>query len=100
MALDKLLQEKRDELRAFSQAFGLRDDWHEPDNQSVVARVVGDHLDNAFGEHISFLAVEEGRQEFVVIIQCNDTELAKDKGVNRTLSINLATLLALACDKG
>lgn len=37
------------QLAAFADVHQMRDDWHEPDEQGIVARVVGSRLDNAFG---------------------------------------------------
>lgn len=62
-------------------------DMHGPDEQGISAHVIGDHLDNAMGEHISATAVRNGSQEFVVI-------LVDEQG--RQFLINLATLIALA----
>lgn len=62
-----------------------RYDMHEPDEQEVSATVIGDHLDNAMGNHV----MEEGhRQEFLVIIK-NDLTGEEEK-------FNLANLIALA----
>lgn len=66
---------------------GCRPDMHEPDEQGIKARVVGDHLDNAMGEYISADQIEGGYQEFVVILERDGIEREK---------INLATLIALA----
>jgi hypothetical protein len=59
---------------------------HEPDEQGLSARVVGDHLDNAAGNSIHGDAVQLGYQEFIVI-------LARDHNVEL---FNLADLIALA----
>ena len=63
-----------------------RNDMHEPDEQNLKARVIGDHLDNACGEHIGVKQIAEGFQEFVIVLE-------KD---NEYESFNLATLIALA----
>lgn len=63
-----------------------RYDMHEPDEQGLKARVVGNKLDNAMGNHIGLKAMEQGWQEFVVILE-------KD---NEIEIFNLATLIALA----
>ena len=60
-----------------------RTDWHEPDEQDIECVVVGDHLDNAFGNRITG---DRGFQEFVVQLRSPTADL----------DINLATLLALA----
>ena len=60
-----------------------REDMHEPDQQGLSARVIGDELDNAFGEEVT---TGLGFQEYLVIIE-------KDGKAQR---FNLATLIALA----
>jgi len=62
---------------------GCREDMHEPDEQDIKAYVIGDHLDNAFGNSIT---LNDGFQEFVVVIRRNE----------KTEKFNLATLIALA----
>ncbi len=76
----------RTKLRAFAEKYHLREDWHEPDEQGVSAVVRGRELDNAFGDGGGF----EGERPFekVVVLKVNGED---------TLQINLATLLALAC---
>ncbi len=69
---------------------GCRPDMHEPDEQSIKAHVVGDHLDNAFGEHIDVRMIEGRYQELVVII-----ERIEDAKI-RVERFNLASLIALA----
>lgn len=66
---------------------GCRDDMHEPDEQGVTAHVVGYTLDNAMGDDLHIKAIEEGWQEIVVLI-------TKDQ--NTTVTLNLASLIALA----
>ena len=92
--MDEGLKAKRTELRKFAKKHGLREDWHEPDEQEVSARVVGTHLDNAFGESIGSKGVLEGFQEIVVIVE-------REHGVGgQRILINLSTLLAIACASG
>jgi len=61
----------------FAQTTGVRQDWHEPDEQDVTAYVSGDRLDNA-----------GTRGEIVVAVD----------GPDAYVSVNLATLLAIAAD--
>lgn len=82
--MDSRLKDIRKRLLAITK--GCTDDMHEPDNQDISARIVGDHLDNAFGEHIGTEAIEEGYQEYVVILRRN----------NKFEKFNLADLIALA----
>ena len=70
--------------RLLSFTEGCREDFHEPDEQDITAKVIGDHLDNAMGSCINdepFLS-----QEYLVL-------LTRD---NKTEVFNLATLIALA----
>ena len=62
-----------------------RHDMHEPDEQGISAEVIGDHLDNAMGNHI--MIEPNARQEFVVLLRNED---------NDELHVNLADLIALA----
>jgi hypothetical protein len=66
-----------------------RYDMHEPDEQGVKARVIGDHLDNAMGNHIIDDLLIRGSHEFVVVIEREDWK------PHITL-FNLADLIALA----
>lgn len=77
----------RDELNRLQNITrGCRPDMHEPDEQDLKAQVIGDHLDNAMGDHISEDAIRGGFQELVVILR---------RG-SEVEAINLATLIALA----
>lgn len=71
---------------------GCRPDLHEPDEQDLKARVVGDHLDNAYGETVMERMIVEGYQEFVVILK----RFHAGTGRHQTECFNLATLIALA----
>lgn len=72
------------ELARWANDHGLRPDWHEPDEQGVSARVVGDHLDNAMG---AAAAAAENVGELNIVL----TVYGKDAAV-----VNLATLLSWA----
>lgn len=63
-----------------------RPDMHEPDEQGVNCRVVGYHLDNAFGDSIFESAVANGYQEYVVVIEKDGDQEC----------FNLANLIAIA----
>lgn len=81
-------------LSEFAQAHGLRPDWHEPDNSGVGARVIGTHLNNAFGAMAGRQVSSDGHDfgEFNVILTVED-----DEGVPRDAAVvNLASLLAIA----
>lgn len=79
------LEQKHQELVEFTKDCRL--DMHEPDEQGISARVVGDHLDNAMGDEVDAKAIRGGFQEYVVILQNAKRE---------TLEVNLATLIAMA----
>lgn len=76
--------------RLLSITTGCRPDMHEPDEQGLKARVVGDHLDNAFGDRVDVEQITKGFQEFVVILE------RFDGGEFRIETFNLADLIALA----
>lgn len=76
--------------RLLSITKGCRPDMHEPDEQGLKARVVGDHLDNAFGEQVREEMITGGYQEFVVCLERDDEKQMKYE------RFNLATLIALA----
>lgn len=81
-------------LSEFAQEHGLRPDWHEPDNSGVGARVIGTHLDNAFGAMAGRQVSFDGHDfsEFNVILTVED-----DEGVPQDAAVvNLASLLAIA----
>lgn len=94
MSHGKRINEPR-QLRALARQLGVRDNWHEPDEQDVTAIVRGTEFDNAgFWGHDAKGARDahfDGRQEIWV-------ELFKDG--QPVAEINLATLLAMACGYG
>lgn len=63
------------------------EEMHEPDNEGVSATVVGDHLDNAFGDSILSIDSPKCPQEYVVVLL--DTKGRKE-------NFNLSSLIALA----
>ena len=76
----------RDVARLHEITHECREDMHEPDEQDLKARVIGDHLDNAMGESINEKAIAGGYQEYVVVLE-------RDGKQER---FNLACLIALA----
>jgi hypothetical protein len=82
--------------RLTSVTAGCRDDMHEPDEQSLKARVVGTHLDNAFGDSIIEDAVVRGFQEYVVVLERYFVEDGAGGEKIAVEKFNLATLIALA----
>ena len=85
MPVPDSLKENYGKLRDFAARHNLRDDWHEPDEQSVEASVTGHYLDNAMGDD------PESGEELVVTLS-----VSKEGKETEEVHINLATLLALA----
>jgi hypothetical protein len=85
-ATHQKMREELDELVRFTH--GCREDMHEPDEQGIDAHIVGNHLDNAFGNGVVKEMMDEGCQEFVVILENENTD--------KQMKINLANLIALA----
>lgn len=65
---------------------GCRVDMHEPGEQGLAARVVGNYLDNASGHSTRVDAITGGYQEFVVVLERDGSREP----------FNLASLIALA----
>ncbi|WNN95092.1 hypothetical protein SEA_MAGRITTE_141 [Microbacterium phage Magritte] len=76
-----------EELAKLAKTLGVNDEWHEPDNQGVSARIRGNHLDNAMGSTMRDIGSDNESGEFNVVISHDDVEVAV---------VNLATLLAWA----
>ena len=85
--MDQRLKEVHANLKNITS--GCRDDMHEPDEQDLKCRIVGDHLDNACGAHVSATAIVEGHQEYVICLE-------RFQGTPIRLFVNLADLIALA----
>ncbi len=93
---DERTRETKTRLREVGAALaevtvGCRLDMHEPDNEGVTARVVGEQLDNALGASIGAEAILAGYQELVVVIT-----QAQDEHPPVVRALNLADILALA----
>lgn len=80
----------KDDLRALARDLGVRDSWHEPDEQGLTAVVKGTKFDNA-GFWPEGLPLSDGSKvvEKHVVIRKDGQDVA---------AVNLATLLAFACD--
>ena len=78
------------DLFRFRDCYGMRSDWHEPDEQGVGARVIGTHLDNAMGSTTRHEHADWGG-EFNIVL----THEGEDRAV-----VNLATLLSWAAQYG
>ena len=86
--IDDNQKEKKKELIEFKKKHGMRDSWHEPDEQGITARVTGIHFDNAMGESTQ-------GEELVVVLYRN----CGVHGPYEEMRINLATLLAIASEE-
>lgn len=64
-----------------------RNDMHEPDETGLKVDIVGNHLDNACGNHIGIEAVTGGFQEYVVVFHTPN---------GKHVPVNLANIIALA----
>lgn len=78
--------DNRDELIAVADILGVRPDWHEPDEQDVIAVVYGESFDNA-----GTWPLNDHNSEYCEIY----VDLFKN-GV-LVAQVNLATLFAMAC---
>ena len=95
--LRKTFHQQREQFLNFVKEASPRGNWHEPDEQGISARIVGDHLDNAMGDSIYS---EEDRytpehQEFVIELSYKSYELKETP--NLLIQVNLATLSADYC---
>lgn len=83
-------------LEDFRQEYGLRPDWHEPDEQGITAYALGNHLDNAMGP-----TVEHGHGELQIVLareaEGMDTSFERSTFLPVAV-VNLATLLSWATD--
>ncbi len=81
----------RNDLRKVAKALQVREDWHEPDEQSLTAEVKGTVFDNAGfwgpGFDSPIALISGSSREMSVVIKQNGMPMAE---------VNLATLLALA----
>ena len=85
MSVPDSLKESYEKLRDFAARHNLREDWHEPDEQSVEASVTGYCLDNAMGD--------DPNESDELVVTLSVSEEGKE---TKKVCINLATLLALA----
>lgn len=88
------------DLKTFQSQYGMRDNWHEPDEQNIGARIIGTHLDNAMGSTIRYESTDWGGEFNVVLTR--DVFDYETNQVERTdlAVVNLATLLSWAADYG
>lgn len=76
------------QLRVLANKLGVNDEWHEPDQVEVGARLAGTHLDNAgfYGPDVP--ESMRSSEEFNIVITHRGFDVAV---------INIATLLGWAC---
>lgn len=86
MAVQKVTT--RAELIALKRALGVRDDWHEPDEQGVDAVIAGKSFDNAgfWPAESNPFAAPEVIEQYVIIC----------RGGQSVAVVNLATLFSWA----
>lgn len=82
------------DLMMFRNQHGMREDWHEPDQQGIGARIIGTHLDNAMGSTTRHEGEKHGEFNIVLTMEMGATE-TRDVAV-----VNLATLLSWAAQYG
>ena len=84
------VKEEKERLHDFAIRYAIRltggQEWHEPDNQNISAKIVGTHLDNAGVKG----------ELMIVLIHKTWCDSSSSLEVNETLIVNLATLLACA----
>lgn len=86
-----------DQLAGFAQKYGLRPDWHEPDEQDIGARVYGTQLDNAMGAgYVAGDGIDTGELN-VVLYRIPDSH---DEPTEDLAVVNLANLLSWATQHG
>ena len=76
------------ELIELAKQLGVRNDWHEPDEQDLTADVFGKKFDNAGFYGLDCMIPDNQKEMYVVLYK-------QGKPVGE---INLATLFAFACD--
>lgn len=78
----------KEQLQRVALSLGVREDWHEPDEQEVHAEVFGQRFDNAgfWGWHHE--ASDSMAPEAYVVLLKDGRPVAE---------VNLATLFAIAC---
>lgn len=84
---------ERADLVELARQLGVRDDWHEPDERNLIARVEGQSFDNAGTWPRAYTSVPDTAMEMHVILSVVD-----DNGRNPqdVAAVNLATLFAWA----
>ena len=89
--------ENRQELIALAKELGVRDSWHEPDEQELTARVYGESFDNAMCGTHKDLARNIQTMPWNYTIKDAEMTVVLYKGMDAIAEINLALLLAWAC---
>ncbi len=84
---------ERADLIELARQLRVRDDWHEPDEQNIVARVEGQSFDNAGTWPAAYTSVPPEAMEMHVILSLVDDDGRNPRDV---AAVNLATLFAWA----
>lgn len=83
-------------LEAFRVDYGLRPDWHEPDESGITAYVIGSHLDNASGATVEH---NYGELNVVLAREAEGMDTSFERSTFLPVAVvNLATLLSWATD--
>ena len=93
MAIKRI--DSKQDLQEVARKLGVRPDWHEPDEQEVTAETRGTSFDNAGFWGSEFEAECENETRFKPEIE-RYVQIKKDGKI--VAEVNLATLLALACE--
>jgi hypothetical protein len=81
-----------EELGLWSDWYGTRDSWHEPDEQGLrTAELLGDHLDNAMGVHPNDRYAMEQMHRYA-----EHRLVVRDDDGRAVLVVNLASLFGWA----
>lgn len=96
---DVLKITERHELVELARTLRVRDDWHEPDEQELTARVFGDNFDNAMGPGYWYGSGDDKHCELTVELRRRTYDDHGEPVEGEAIAqINLATLLAWASE--
>ena len=89
---------RREDFAAFARRMGVRPDWHEPDEQNLVARVEGASFDNAGFWPTAESGVPWRSVELHVVFSTAEVREGILVPVEDIATVNLATLCAWAAE--
>ena len=85
------------ELRRLAQRLGVREDWHEPDEQCLTARVEGKSFDNAgFWPTAQYMPNADMVEQHVIFSTYQWDDDGNMVDITDIAAVNLATLCAWA----